>query len=158
MRASDMDQESIIAEINLTPLVDVSLVLVIIFMVVAPFLTHILKPLQLPNAIRSSITDRNALRVSIFPDGIVAVGNTIVAEKELSVRIHDEISSGKKPWALVRAGSQVSHGRVMQIMKVLKVSGIERIAFATQPPKGETAVTIPMQSEKSQTTAMDNEP
>jgi len=52
----DLGDEDIISEINLTPLVDVSLVLVIIFIVVAPFLTNVLKPLVLPSSSRAALS------------------------------------------------------------------------------------------------------
>ncbi|MBI4057516.1 MAG: biopolymer transporter ExbD [Elusimicrobia bacterium] len=133
MTPSNFPDDEIISEINLTPLVDVSLVLVIIFMVVAPFFSHILKPLLLPPAGKAALNDQNTIKVSIFPDGTLAVGSSMVSESELGNRIKKEIQEGKQPWVLVRAGEEVVHGRVMEILKVIKTLGVQRIAFATRP-------------------------
>ncbi|HAM37018.1 MAG TPA: protein TolR [Elusimicrobia bacterium] len=129
----DLGDEDIISEINLTPLVDVSLVLVIIFMVVAPFFSQILKPLLLPASSRATLSEQNCVKVSIFPDGTLAVGAALIAEAKLAEALQLELTLGKRPWALVRAGTDVSSGRVMDIVKELKRAGIERIAFAAQP-------------------------
>jgi biopolymer transport protein ExbD len=125
--------DDIIAEINLTPLVDVSLVLVIIFMVVAPMFSKILKPLILPSASRASITESTAINISLFPDGTLAVGSNIVEMGRLAEAVQKEMDSGHPPWALVRAGTSVPHGRVMDVVRKAKQSGVQRIAFATQP-------------------------
>lgn len=140
MTADNME-EDIISEINLTPLVDVSLVLVIIFMVVAPFVTHILKPLQLPHCVNASLSEQNSIKVSVFPDGTLAVGPNLVKREQLESALQQEIASGKNPWVMLRAGMMVSHGRVMDIVGAIKKAGIKRIGFAAKPKapaKGQT--------------------
>ena len=136
-RTTIVPDEDIIAEINVTPLVDISLVLVIIFMIVAPFLSQILKPLQLPKSSKAAITEANSIKISVFPDGTLAVGSSMIGLGELPGRLKQEIASGKNPWALVRAGMEVPHGQVMQIVKIVKEAGIQRIAFAAQPKAPE---------------------
>ncbi|MBI4386755.1 MAG: biopolymer transporter ExbD [Elusimicrobia bacterium] len=140
MAISSQDDEQMIADINLTPLVDVSLVLVIIFMVVAPILNHVFKPLTLPTSARAGLTEQNTIRISIFPDGTLALGSAVIAPNTFQAKLRSEISSGKPPWVLVRAGADVSHGRVMGVMKILKETGIQRIAFATQPQAGSLPI------------------
>ena len=122
----------IISEINLTPLVDVSLVLVIIFMVVAPLFSNILKPLLLPAAANAGLTESNAIKVSIFPDGMLAVGPTVVPESDVADAVKKEIASGRPPWVLVRAGTDVPHGRVMDVVRSVQRAGAQRIGFAVQ--------------------------
>ena len=124
--------EEIISEINLTPLVDVSLVLVIIFMIVAPLFSNILKPLILPAATNVGLNEMNAIKVSLFPDGTVAVGPTIARPEHLAETVQKEISGGRLPWVLIRAGTHVSHGRVMDAVKAVKIGGAQRIGFAVQ--------------------------
>mgnify|MGYP001582467655 CR=1 FL=1 len=130
---TDIADDDIIADINMTPLVDVSLVLVIIFMIISPFLSNILKPIILPTSRQSLLTEQNTIKVSIFPDGQLGVGPRIVNEADLESAIGKELAAGKKPWVLVRAGAEVSHGRVMSVVKTIKKQKIERVAFATRP-------------------------
>jgi len=117
----------------MTPLVDISLVLVIIFMLIAPFLSSLVKPMKLPPARRASLNDQNTVKVSIFKDGTLAVNASVVKEADLGGVILKEITKGKSPWALVRADTEIPYERVMSIMQLIKKAGIERIAFATRP-------------------------
>ena len=131
MRVDDIRDNVIIAEINLTPLVDVSLVLVIILMVSAPLFAHLFKPLLLPTADHAILSEANAITVSVFPEGTLAVGPVMVTESRLAKEVARQIASGRRPWALVRAGASVPHGRVMDILRIIK-SGIQRIGFAAR--------------------------
>jgi len=130
---SDLPEDSIIAEINMTPLVDVSLVLVIIFMVIAPFFSNLLKQLVLPAAASVSLNDQNSMKISIFTDGTLAVNANVVDESEMGGAILNEIGRTRSPWVIVRADSKVRHGRVMEIVRLAKRSGVERVAFAITP-------------------------
>jgi biopolymer transport protein ExbD len=127
-----MPDDEMIAEINLTPLVDVSLVLVIIFMIVAPLFSNILKPLMLPVAEKTTMSESNSINVSVFSDGVLAVGPNVVQQAQLLDAVKKEIALGRPPWILIRAGADVSHGRVMEILEVVKQSGAKRIGFATR--------------------------
>ncbi|MFA6434737.1 MAG: biopolymer transporter ExbD [Elusimicrobiales bacterium] len=133
MSINDGPEDGIISGINMTPLVDISLVLVIIFMLIAPFLSRLLKPMTLPPARQASLNDQNTVKISIFKDGTLAVNANVVNEAEMGGRILSEITSGKSPWALVRADVEVPYEKVMVILRLVKKSGIERIAFATRP-------------------------
>ncbi|HAH31675.1 MAG TPA: biopolymer transporter ExbD [Elusimicrobia bacterium] len=133
MPVNDLPDESIISEINMTPLVDVSLVLVIIFMLIAPFLTRLLKPMQLPPSKQASLNDQNTVKISIFKDGTLAVNTDVVDESALGERILKEITKGKSPWALVRADTEIPYEKVTVILQLIKKAGIERVAFATRP-------------------------
>lgn len=125
-------EESIIAEINLTPLVDVSLVLVIIFMVVAPLFSTMLKSLPLPAARQAALTEANTINVSLFSDGTVAVGPREVRAERLRPELVKLIAAGRPPWVVVRAGADVPYGRVMDVLDRVESSGIKRIGFATR--------------------------
>jgi biopolymer transport protein ExbD len=140
MDAADFDSDEMITEINMTPLVDISLVLVIIFMVIAPFLSHVLKPLNLPMSAKATLTDQNTIKVSVFPDGTLAVGATVMDDAQLEGAITNEIKAGKKPWVLVRAGVEVPHGRVMDVVKIIQRQKIERLAFAARPKAAAEAL------------------
>lgn len=139
MAASNLAEDEIICEINVTPLVDVSLVLVIIFMVVAPFFSQTLRPLILPSSAFTALTESNAIKVSVFADGQMAVGSTFVDDAHLDGALRREISAGRPPWVLVRAGTEVSHRQVMAVVKSVKKSGIKRVAFAAQAKPGASS-------------------
>lgn len=133
MAKNDLPADNIISEINMTPLVDISLVLVIIFMLIAPFLSRLLKPMTLPPARQASLNDQNTVKISIFSDGTLAINAEVVTEAELGPRVLKEITRGKSPWALIRADTDIPYEKVMVILQLVKKSGIERIAFATRP-------------------------
>ncbi|MBI4375189.1 MAG: biopolymer transporter ExbD [Elusimicrobia bacterium] len=137
MALVETDRDEMITEINLTPLVDVCLVLVIIFMIVAPLFSRVLKPLILPGSTQAKLTEKNSIKVSVFPDGKIAVGPDFVAQSELAAALKKQIEAGAPPWALVRAGADVPHGRVMDVIRTVKEAGVSRLAFAAQPkPQG----------------------
>lgn len=133
MSVSDIPEDSIISEINMTPLVDISLVLVIIFMVIAPFFSHLLKQITLPTAGTASLNDQNSIKISVFEDGTLAVNTTVVKESEMGGAILAEIGRVRSPWLIMRADGKVRHGRVMEIVRLAKKSGVERVAFAVTP-------------------------
>lgn len=133
MSVSDIDSEDPIVDINLTPLVDVSLVLVIIFMVVAPFCSNVIKPMTLPSSRKSSLYAQDSIKVSLFPDGNLAVGPEFIPRERLVETLRGELASGKPSVALVRAGTDVPHGEVMEVLHAVKQAGVQRIAFAVHP-------------------------
>jgi biopolymer transport protein ExbD len=132
MLADEKFDDTVIAEINLTPLVDVSLVLVIIFMVSAPLFSHLFKPLVLPVSGHSALTEANSITISVFPEGALAVGPVNVSEQSLAEEVARQIASGRPPWALVRADAGVTHGRVMDILRIVRGSGVQRVGFAVR--------------------------
>lgn len=128
----DFPDDEILTGINVTPLVDVSLVLVIIFMVIAPFVPQLLKPIHLPSSYNAALTEADCIKVSLFSDGRIAVDTDFVSRESLEEAVKSKIASGHAPWVIIRAGSEASHGSVMQIVDIVKRAGAQRIAFAVQ--------------------------
>ena len=121
------------AEINVTPLVDVMLVLLIIFMVTAPLLTSGV-PVNLPDSRAKALDqDQKPTEVSIDDTGAIFIDKQPVGEQDLSNRF-DAIaaqSQGKPPQIFLRADRGLDYGRVMQVMGELNRAGLNRVALVT---------------------------
>jgi biopolymer transport protein TolR len=136
-----------LAEINVTPLVDVMLVLLIIFMISAPLLT-VGVPLQLPKTEAGAMQDQaEPLTVSIRADGSIFLNETEVPFAALSPALHDLAGAGMKRPIYVRADGRASYATVAQVMAALSTSGFSEINLITDtggPSSGakpETAAT-----------------
>ena len=127
------------SEINVTPFVDVMLVLLIVFMVTAPLLT-VGVPVDLPQTrARSLGDDREPLAVTIDKDGQVFLQNTPIAEDELVPKLMAISGNGYTQRIFVRGDRTVDYGKVMQVMGLLNAAGFTRIGLVTdslrQPPQ-----------------------
>ena len=120
-----------IAEINVTPFVDVMLVLLIVFMVTAPLLT-VGVAVDLPQTrARSLGDDREPLAVTIDKDGQVFLQNTLIAEEELVPKLMAISGNGYTQRIFVRGDRTVGYGKVMEIMGLLNAAGFSRIGLVT---------------------------
>ena len=121
------------AEINVTPLVDVMLVLLIIFMVTAPLLTSGV-PVNLPDSRAKALDqDQKPTEVSSDDTGAIFIDKQPVSEQDLPDRF-DAIaaqSQGKPPQIFLRADRGLDYGRVMQVMGELNRAGLNRVALVT---------------------------
>ena len=123
------------AEINVTPFVDVVLVLLIIFMVTAPFLQGGLE-IDLPRVATRGLDVREGLIVSVRASGTVAVGNTIVP----LARFEDALAragAAQRP-VFLKADRGVPYGTVVELIARLRRSGVSSLGLVTQPPTQET--------------------
>ena len=119
------------AEINVTPLVDVVLVLLIIFMVTAPFLQGGLE-IDLPKVATRGLDVREGLIVSVRSDRTVAVGNSVVP----LVRFEDALAragAARRP-VFLKADQRVPYGVVVDLVARMRRSGVASLGLVTQPP------------------------
>jgi len=120
------------SEINVTPMVDVMLVLLIIFMVAAPLLT-VGVPVELPKsaagALPSSIEE--PLTVTISATGAVQIQTTEVARDELVTRLRAIAAERSSERVYLRADASVPYGSVMQVMGALNAGGFSDVALVT---------------------------
>jgi biopolymer transport protein TolR len=127
------------AEINVTPMVDVMLVLLIIFMVSAPLLT-VGVPVDLPQSQAKSIEqDKEPLAVSVNDKGQVFLQNTEVPPGELVAKlkaITDARQGGADERIFVRGDKKVDYGTVMKVMGQLSAAGFKRVALVTEVEQG----------------------
>jgi len=122
------------ADINVTPLVDVMLVLLIIFMVTAPLLTAGV-PVNLPDSKAKPLDqDQEPTEISIDEAGRIFVAKEEVSQDALGARL-DAIaasgSEGKPPQVFLRADRGLDYGRVMRVMGELNRAGLNRVALVT---------------------------
>jgi biopolymer transport protein TolR len=119
------------AEINVTPFVDVMLVLLIVFMVTAPLLTAGV-PVDLPKT-RAQVLgqDREPLSVSVKRDGSIYLQNSPIAEDVLVPRLTAIAKNGYDQRVFVRGDKNVDYGRVMEVMGLLSEAGFTHIGLVT---------------------------
>jgi biopolymer transport protein ExbD len=142
--AGGEDEEGLISGINVTPLVDVTLVLLIIFMVTARIIVSQGMPMDLPKA-ASGEEVQTIFSVELAADGTTRVDSNAVPNDEAITQLAKESKSKNKDLrAVIRADKKVEHGRVIHVLDLLKQSGVDKIAFAVSPaPKGVAVDTEP---------------
>jgi biopolymer transport protein TolR len=129
----------VMSEINVTPMVDVMLVLLIIFMVSAPLLT-VGVPVDLPQTQAKSMDqDKEPLAVSVDEKGKVFLQNTEISVDELVAKlkaITDARPGGLDERIYVRGDRKVDYGTVMRVMGRLSAAGFKRVALVTEVEQG----------------------
>jgi biopolymer transport protein TolR len=126
------------AEINVTPMVDVMLVLLIIFMVSAPLLT-VGVPVDLPQTQAKSMDqDKEPLAVSVDDKGKVFLQNTEISVTELVAKLKaiTDARGGMDERIYVRGDKKVDYGTVMKVMGQLSAAGFKRVALITEVEQG----------------------
>jgi biopolymer transport protein ExbD len=131
------DTDEAITGINVTPLVDVTLVLLIIFMVTAKMIVqqdHI--PLDLPKAEKGVTQNQNAtvLSIELAANGQADVdGKPITDDDAIFQLAKDAYARNNEVRAVIKADMAVTHGRVIHVLDLLKKAGLSKIAFGVSP-------------------------
>lgn len=125
-------------EINVTPLVDVMLVLLIIFIVTAPLLTHKVK-LNLPKAKTEASAVLHPLVVSMTRDTDLYLDGQPIAAPDLEIHLKHMVTSGAEPTVEVRADGELAYQYVVRLMALVQNAGVTKISFITQPGVNNTA-------------------
>ena len=120
------------SEINVTPFVDVMLVLLIIFMVAAPMLT-VGVPIKLPDTAANAMPDtkEEPLTISITADGLILIQNTEVADAEMIPKLTAIAAERTDDKIYLRADGALSYERVAQVMGALNAGGFNNIGLVT---------------------------
>ena len=129
------------AEINVTPLVDVMLVLLIIFMVTAPLMTAGV-PVDLPDSNAKALeADKQPVAITIERDGTIYIDQDPVAETVLGARLGDiasrKTADGKPPQITLRADGGLAYAKVASVMGELNRTGLNRVALVMDPKPGQ---------------------
>jgi biopolymer transport protein ExbD len=142
--SSNDDDDGIISGINVTPLVDVTLVLLIVFMVTAKIIVSQGMPMDLPKA-ASGEEVQNVFSVELTTDGKVRVDSTLVANDEAIADLAKQAKAKNKEMRVViRADKKVEHGRVIRVLDILKQAGLSKFAFGVAPvPRDDAAPPAP---------------
>ncbi len=121
-----------INEINMTPFIDVMLVLLIVFMVAAPLLTSGV-PLDLPKTASAPLNlDQKPVTLSIDATGKVFLAESEIPDSEIVARLTGAARQGFEERIFVRGDKRVDYGRVAQVMAVVTGAGFKRVALVTE--------------------------
>ena len=120
------------SEINVTPFVDVMLVLLIIFMVAAPLLT-VGVPVELPKTAAKTLPteQEEPLTITLTADGITMIQTTEVADQEIVPRLASILAERNSDKVFLRADGAIAYARVVQVMGALNAAGITNIGLVT---------------------------
>lgn len=126
------DDDGLIADINVTPLVDITLVLLIIFMVAAPLLT-VGVPLELPKTAAQAVPteQEEPLTISLQADGALSIQNTPVSETELIDKLRAIAAERQDDKLFLRADGAIPYEKVVQVMGALNAAGFHAITLVT---------------------------
>ncbi len=125
------------AEINVTPFVDVMLVLLIVFMVTAPLLT-VGVPVDLPKTRAPALgQDREPLSITVRRDGTIFLQKEQVPQAALVDKLKAIAANGYEQRIFVRGDDRANYGKVMEVMGLLAASGFTRIGLVTDVVKSE---------------------
>ncbi|MHA6288883.1 ExbD/TolR family protein [Maricaulis sp. CAU 1757] len=121
------------AEINVTPFVDVMLVLLIVFMITAPLLT-VGVPVDLPDTeARSLPADEEPLTITVTSDGLIYLQETEVELRELAPRLRAIAGTGYDSRIFIRADGGTAYGDVAQVMASVNAAGFRNLGLVTDP-------------------------
>ena len=122
-----------INEINMTPFIDVVLVLLIIFMVAAPMMT-VGVPLDLPQSKASPLnSDTKPITLSIRQTGQVFLGEDELTDDSIVPKLMETAKTGTEERVFVRGDKRVDYGRVAQVMAIVTGGGFKKVALVTEP-------------------------
>jgi biopolymer transport protein ExbD len=125
--------DGVVAEINITPLTDVFLVLLIIFMVTSSVVANQSKQVDLPGA-QVSETTPQGVTVTVLQDGSMLVNDVATSDAELFASLEKALSDTRDKLVILRGDKNVLLGKAVNILDVAQQAGATGIALATKPP------------------------
>jgi len=128
--------DGVVAEINVTPLTDVFLVLLVIFMVTTSVVANQGKNIDLPGAEISDTTPQG-VTVEVTPDGAIEVDSVPVSEQNLFAALEAALAGSREKIVILRGDRKVLLGQAVNILDIAQQAGAKGIALATQPPPAE---------------------
>lgn len=132
----DEGGDEVMNEINMTPLVDVMLVLLIIFIITVPVMKHSVN-VDLPRATNQPEDTKPAtVQLSITADGKYSWNGEEVSDEQLETRLQAEAAKDPQPDLHIRGDKEVRYERVAQAMAAAQRAGVKKIGFVTDPASG----------------------
>ncbi|GGY69680.1 biopolymer transporter ExbD [Cellvibrio zantedeschiae] len=130
---SDFEDDKDMSDINMTPLVDVMLVLLIIFIIAVPVITHSVK-VDLPRA-DNTLNDikPETINLTVTADGKIHWNETDITEQELQSRLSAESTKQPQPEIHIRGDRKVAYEHVMKVMASVQRAGILKLGFVSEP-------------------------
>jgi len=136
LRFEENDDETIVAEINITPLTDIFLVLLIIFMISSTAMMESGLQVKLPTAKSTSVSSTQGgkpIYVTVAKDGQISVNQTPASEDALQQALKDAVAQTTDKTVIIRGDESIFLGKAVKIMDAARGAGAEKIALATQP-------------------------
>lgn len=125
----DPNDEGGINDINITPFVDVVLVLLVIFMVTAPMMVKESLNIKLPQADSADRSEPARLGIAVNANGQVLLNGELISEETLEVEAALAVKENAKLQALISADKEAKHGDVIKVLDIIKKVGIDNFAF-----------------------------
>ena len=125
----DGDDDSLVTDINVTPLVDVMLCLLVIFMVTTTYVVADSIKIDLPNAASGDTTAPSTLAIMFTKERKLYLNGAETTEADLRKKVKEEVAKNKDTQAIIGADKMVSHGEVMHLIDVIKLDGITKFAL-----------------------------
>lgn len=132
MGAGGGDNRGMIIDINVTPLVDVMLVLLIIFMVTATYIARSAIDVNLPEAATGQEADQTALSIVVAPSGQILLNGEAVTVEALKARVPSIVEANPGVQAVVDGDRTVEYGRIMEIIDTLRQVGVKNFAASVE--------------------------
>lgn len=129
------DNEEAISEINVVPLVDIILVVLIIFMVTAPMFMKPSINVNLPKAASGEQTTASQLNIGLTKEGKLMLNGSSVDENAISTKAKEEAVKNPEVQAIIAADKDVPHGNVVRIIDVVKSAGVKKFAISIDKQK-----------------------
>jgi biopolymer transport protein ExbD len=126
-------RRGIVAEINVTPLVDIMLVLLIIFMLTAHLIAKQAIEVELPRASQSTTSTPTTIAVMLTRDGALYLNAAPVTPEQLRAAVREAVKKDPKTQAIIAGDKAVSHGRVVWVLDTIKSLGITSFAIQIEP-------------------------
>jgi biopolymer transport protein ExbD len=134
--SDDEGGSGIVAEINITPLTDVFLVLLIIFMVTSSVIANTGKKVDLPSAQEAGKTPPKAVNVTISTDGTIQVDGDVVRRDALQAAIKAALEVATDKVVILRGDKEIVYGEAVFVLDQAQIAGAEGFALATTKAKG----------------------
>lgn len=143
-----LGQKAAIADINVTPFVDVCLVLLIIFMVVTPLLSEGVS-VNLPVTLNPEPVEEpeGQLKIAVRSDGSVYVGDTVVRQDQIKSEMQKVYDDDPGRSIAVKGDREVSYGAVLEVLKASRDAGFQNLGLVSQPAKSPSTGTVELTEE-----------
>ncbi|ASD64950.1 ExbD/TolR family protein [Bdellovibrio bacteriovorus] len=130
MAFNNSDNNEAIADINVVPLVDIILVVLIIFMVTAPMFMKPTINVNLPKAASGDQTAPSKLNIALTADGRINLNGSFVTEEDVRAKATEEVGKNADVQAIISADKDVPHGKVVGLLDIVKGSGVKKFAIS----------------------------
>jgi biopolymer transport protein ExbD len=135
MASSKTSEDGAIAEINVVPLVDIILVVLIIFMVTAPMIMKPSIAVNLPKASSGDSTAPSPFSISLSKEGVISLNGKTASNDEIKAEAIAQLKKNPEVQAIIAADKDVPHGRVVEMIDLVKQAGVKKFAISIDKEK-----------------------